>query len=225
MRSGLHEAHRASRCWRGHPLIAALTVMVVSCSAGSPLLRPSPDRISATAPDSFVVDVETSAGAFQVVMHREWSPLAVDRLFYLMRHNFYAGARFYRVVEGFVVQFGFSGRPALDSVWQELPLDDEPVRASNVEGVVSFARGGARTRSFTLFINLADNVRLDSLAGRGVVGFPPVGRVVAGMDAVFALFSGYANQPRQDSIAVVGNAYLDRHFPELDSIIRTTVRY
>jgi peptidyl-prolyl cis-trans isomerase A (cyclophilin A) len=209
----------------GSFLLAALAATVMSCSARSPLLNPAPDQVSAMAPDSFVVDVETSAGAFQIVMHREWSPVAVDRAFYLMRHNFYAGARFYRVVEGFVAQFGFSGRPQLDSVWRPLRLDDEPVRTSNAQGVVSFARGGARTRSYTLFINLADNPRLDTLSGDGVVGFPPIGRVVAGMDAVLALHSGYGNQPRQDSIATVGNAYLDRHFPQLDSIIRTTVRY
>jgi len=210
--------------WVRHGLLCVFVLLVAACGPGSPLLRPTPDRLTAVAPDSFLVDIETSAGAFEIVMHRAWSPLAVDRVFYLMRHNFYAGARFYRVVDGFVAQFGFSGRPTVDSIWGELRLDDEPVRSSNERGVVSFARGGARTRSYTLFINLADNPRLDTLSVGGVVGYPPIGRVRTGMEAVDSLYSGYGNQPRQDSIARVGNGYLVRRFPLLDSIVRTGVR-
>jgi len=148
----------------------------------------------------------------------------VDRFHYLVRHGYYDGARFFRVVAGFVAQFGLSGRPALDSVWTERSIPDEPVRQSNVRGTVSYARAGPNTRSVQLYINLVDNVRLDTL---NTFGFPPIARVVSGMEVVDSLYSGYGGTgqqrlpgPSQDSIRVAGNPYLDRQFPQLD-LIRT----
>jgi cyclophilin family peptidyl-prolyl cis-trans isomerase len=206
------------------PALVGAAMLLAACGAPAALWRPTSIQRNTIAPDSFVVDITTSAGSVEVVMYREWSPLAVDRAYYLMKHNFYAGARFYRIAEGFVAQFGFSGVPALDSVWRRHPIDDEPVVESNARGIMSFARSGPRTRSYTLFVNLADNPRLDTLAVGGIVGYPPIGRIRAGMEAIDALYGGYAQQPRQDSIAVDGNAYLERHFPQLDSIVRTRVR-
>jgi cyclophilin family peptidyl-prolyl cis-trans isomerase len=185
---------------------------------------PSAGDLAAAAPDSFDVRVETTRGTFVLRARRAWSPLGVDRFHFLVRHGFYDDARFFRVVSGFVAQFGLSGRPTMDSVWVERRLADEPVRASNRRGIVAYARGGPNTRSAQLFINLADNVRLDTL---NLIGFPPIGEVVAGMEVVDSLYSLYGGTaahrlpgPRQDSIRVVGNAYLEREFPLLDRILR-----
>ena len=173
-----------------------------------------------TAPDSFLVAFETSRGDFVMELHREWSPMGVDRIHRLALDNFYAGARIYRVNPRYA-QFGYTGRPRLDSIWVGHALPDEPVLASNVRGTVSFARGGPGTRSVILFVNRSDNTDLDRLEWRGVLGFPPVGRIRSGMEVVDALHADYGDDPLQweDSIAALGSAFLDRRYPGLDSII------
>ena len=126
------------------------------------------------APDTFTVGFETSAGPFAIEFVRDWSPIAVDRAYRLSSMGYWAGSRIYRVNEAYA-QFGYSGRPALDSAWVPDGLPDEPARSSNVRGSVSFARGGPNTRSTILFINRGDNVNLDDMQWNDVVGFPPSG--------------------------------------------------
>jgi peptidyl-prolyl cis-trans isomerase A (cyclophilin A) len=208
----------------GRVAFLAAIVWVAACSVNQPLRDPSPDMLAATAPDSFVVEVETSEGTFHVTMHRAWSPLGVDRVYQLMSNDFYAGARFYRVVPGFVAQWGFSGDPALDSTWQEHTIDDEPTVQSNLRGTMSFARAGARSRSYTLFINLVDNARLDDAAAGGVAGYPPIGNIINGLEVVDGFYAAYTEDPPgQDSISMQGNEYLRRRYSQLDSIVGTSV--
>ncbi|MDZ7778746.1 MAG: peptidylprolyl isomerase [Gemmatimonadota bacterium] len=175
---------------------------------------------AATVPDSFDVVLSTSGGEIVMRMHRAWSPRAVDRVYELVSSGFYDGARFYRVNEQFA-QFGFSGRPERDTVWMERRLPDEPVRASNVRGTVAFGRAGPNSRNFVLFVNLVDNTFLDTWSGDGVDGFPPVGRVERGLEVAENLYSGHGDAivAMEDSILARGNAFLDRRFPGLDSIV------
>lgn len=199
-------------------------VAIAACGPNAALWEPTPAMLAAPAPDSFVVEFTTSEGTFDVTMHREWSPLGVDRVYHLASNDFWAGARFYRVLPDFVAQWGFSGDPTLDSIWDGRGIADEPTVASNVRGTVSFARGGPETRSFTLFINLVDNQRLDDVTAGGVAGYPPIGRITRGEDVVHGFYTGYnQDPPRQDSIAALGNEYLRRTFPQLDSIVGTRV--
>ena len=171
-------------------------------------------------PEAFRVEFVTSAGTFEVEFVPEWSPVAVERVRELVDIGFWQGARFYRVNDSYA-QFGYSGQPELDATWIGDGLPDEPSRASNVRGSVSFARGGPGSRGAILFINRVDNTLLDELEWQGVLGFPPVGRVVTGMDVVDSLHGGYGEETMEweDSIATVGNAFLDRVYPELDSIV------
>lgn len=209
--------------WRAAAAIAA-ALFVAACGQNAALYRPAPEDLEAQAPDSFLVEVQTSEGTFTVKMRRHWSPLGVDRVYHLVDNDFYAGARIYRVVDGFVAQWGFSGQPVLDSVWRDHPIEDESTVASNVRGTVAFARGGPMTRSHQLFINLVDNVRLDDLASGGVEGYPPLGEIEAGLEVVDGFYGAYADRvPSQDSIRIVGNDYLRREYPQLDSIISTRV--
>jgi len=175
--------------------------------------------LAAPAPDSFVVAFTTSAGDFEMTFHRMASPVAVDRVYELAQRGFWDGARIYRVNERYA-QFGYSGDPELDADWVPAGIPDEPVIESNVRGSVSFARGGVGTRSAILFINRLDNTNLDEISWNGVDGFPPVGLVSSGMEVVDRLYSGYGDSPMQweDSIAAIGNRFLDRAYPELDSI-------
>jgi len=206
----------------------ALTVLTLAaglalgCAQRNPLLDPAPKELARAAPDSFDVRVESSRGPFVIRVHRAWSPLGADRFHYLVRSRYYDETRFFRVVGGFVAQWGLSGDSAVNAAWQGKSIPDEPVRASNTRGRVSYARGGPNTRSVQLYVNLVDNVRLDTVS---TFGFPPIGEVVTGMDAVDSLtfeYGGRSNQrlpgPSQDSIRVRGNAYLARAFPKLDYI-------
>jgi cyclophilin family peptidyl-prolyl cis-trans isomerase len=208
----------------GRLALPAAALWLAACGVNAALWEPTPEMLALAAPDSFTVAIETSEGTIDVVMHRAWSPLGVDRMYHLMRNDFYRGARIYRVVPGFVAQWGFSGDPVLDSLWEDRPLDDEPTVASNLRGTLSFARAGARTRSYTLFVNLVDNPRLDDVPAGGVVGYPPIGRIERGLDVVDGFYPGYSDDPpMQDSISTLGNEYFRRKYPQLDSIVGTRV--
>ncbi len=172
-----------------------------------------------TAPEWFAAEFETTRGRFVVTIHRDWAPLGADRFHSLIESGFFAGVRFFRVIKGFMAQFGISPDPRTAAVWRVRRIDDDPVLASNTRGRVSFATAGPGTRTTQLFINLVDNSRLDSM------GFAPVGEVTEGMDVVDSLFSGYGEGapsgrgPAQDRIQAEGNAYLEREFPDLDAVL------
>lgn len=207
------------------PVLAFLAALAVAaCGRNAALYDPSPAVLGAEGPDSFLVQVGTSEGDFTLKVRRHWSPEGADRVHHLMTNDFYAGARIYRVVDGFVAQWGYSGDPVRDSVWRDHSLPDEPTVGSNVRGVVSFARGGPESRTFQLFVNLVDNLRLDSLVSGGVRGYPPVGEIVDGIEVVDGFYQAYQERtPSQDSIRILGNDYLRRVYPQLDSIVSTRV--
>lgn len=186
------------------------------------MLTPTVKDLAWTAPDSFDVQLETSRGRVVLTAYRAWSPLAVDRLHFLTVQHYYDDARFFRMIPGFVVQWGIAGDPALNKVWDDRTVPDEPVRTSNVRGTVAYARGGPDTRGVQLYVNLGSNARLDTL---NTFGFPPIARVKEGLDLLDSMFAGYSCRrgsvgtcPSQDSIQSQGNRYLERVFPKLDYI-------
>jgi peptidyl-prolyl cis-trans isomerase A (cyclophilin A) len=194
----------------------------LACARRPPLLAPTPKDLARVGPDSFLVQLETSRGNVELMVHRAWSPLGVDRMHFLLSQGYYDGARFFRVVPGFVVQWGISRDSSVNKVWNDRDLPDEPVRQSNTRGRISYARAGPNTRSVQLYINLADNSRLDTA---NVFGFPPIGEVRDGMALVDSLYAGYSCRrgsqgtcPGQDSIQARGEDYLSRSFPRLDVI-------
>src|SRR2546423_8208150 len=186
-------------------------------TAANPLLDPQSSEMGASAPGSFRVRFETSGGPFVVEVTRTWAPHGADRLYNLVRHGFYDGARFFRVVPGFVVQFGWWGRPAVSARWRPATIPDDPVTQHNGRGTLTFATAGPNTRTTQLFINYRDNRSLDGM------GFAPLGRVVEGMDVVDHIYAGYGERPNQGQIEAQGNAYLAAQFPRLDSITRAMI--
>ena len=202
----------------------ALTALTLACAEKAPppadtaTPAPPPPATPAVpaAPAQFKVRFETSKGPIVIELHRDWSPNGVDRIHQLVEASYFDDVRFFRVVPGFVVQFGMHGDPATNAKWVAQPLMDDPVKQSNKRGTVVFAKPTMpNARTTQLFINLTDNS--SSLDPQG---FSPVGEVVEGMSVIDRLYSGYADQPtgRQGEIAAEGNAYLNRTFPKLDFI-------
>ena len=163
---------------------------------------------------------ETSRGDFVALAHRVWAPHGADRFHRLVTTGFFDGCRFFRVLNGFVAQFGISGDPMTSAAWRRRTIPDDPVVESNTRGRVTFAMAGPGSRTTQLFINCGDNPGLDEM------GFAPIAEVVEGMDVVDRLYSGYGEGtprgrgPDQGRIQREGNAYLDREFPQLDAIHR-----
>jgi peptidyl-prolyl cis-trans isomerase A (cyclophilin A) len=182
------------------------------------LLRPG--MLKEKAPDTFQVKFETTRGDFTVTVTRAWAPLGADRFYNLVKHHFYDNASFFRVVPGFVVQFGISGYPPVAAAWANANIKDEPVVGSNKRGSLTYAKTSMpNTRSTQVFINLKDNPGLDGQ------GFSPFGAVDGnGMNVVEMLYDQYGdNGPDQEQLTKLGKPYLDKNFPKVDSIKTATL--
>ena len=194
------------------PASFALALLTLACGK-----EPSRAAPAGPAPDSFRVAFETSKGRFVVEAVRAWAPNGADRFYALAREGFFDGERFFRVVPGFVAQFGIADDRKANERWEKLPLPDDPVRQHNVRGTIVFTTDGPNTRTHQMFVNLADNSRLDR------DGFAPFGRVVEGMAVVDSLYDDYGDDPQQHLISTLGNNYLQRMFPKLDYIVTARV--
>jgi peptidyl-prolyl cis-trans isomerase A (cyclophilin A) len=174
----------------------------------------TPLKLSEQAPATYDAKFVTTAGDFTIHVVREWAPLGADRFYNLVKYHFYTDASVFRVLPGFVAQFGISADPRISWVWQNANIKDDPVKQSNIKGTVTFATGGPNTRTTQVFINLANNATLDSR------GFAPFGQVTEGMSVVEKLYSGYGEgaSNQQGAIQAQGKAFLDKNFPKLDSI-------
>ncbi|MHB8754327.1 MAG: peptidylprolyl isomerase [Candidatus Acidiferrales bacterium] len=176
-----------------------------------------PASLHATAPAVYDVKFHTTKGDFTMQVTRSWAPIGADRFYNLVEHHFYDGAAFFRVIQGFVVQFGINANPHISAVWQRADIKDDPVSQSNGPGTVTFATGGPNTRTTQVFISLVNNARLDAM------GFAPFGKIIEGMDVVNQLYSGYGESPDQGKIQSQGKVYLEKSFPKLDTIITARV--
>ncbi len=202
--------------------IAVLLALVVSGPAWSQGVG-NPAALNEPAPATYKAKFDTSKGAFVIEVHRDWAPNGADRFYNLVKNGFYDNARFFRVISGFMVQFGINGDPKLSAVWREARIKDDPVRQSNKRGLITFATAGPNTRTTQVFINFGDNTGLDRQ------GFAPFGQVVSGMNVVDGLFSGYGEGapsgqgPEQGRVQQEGNAYLIKEFGKLDYIKKATI--
>jgi peptidyl-prolyl cis-trans isomerase A (cyclophilin A) len=195
------EQHRLKRFLA----VASLAVTLVACSRAQ---APTNEK----APDVFRINFDTSKGPVVVEIKREQAPNGADRLYSLVKAKYYDGARFYRVVPGFMVQWGAAADPAASAAWDQ-GIPDDPVKDTNARGTITFAASSQpNSRTTHLFINYADNARLDQM------GFAPLGKVVSGMENVDQIYSGDGERPDQMAIKASGNEYLQKEFPNLDYI-------
>jgi peptidyl-prolyl cis-trans isomerase A (cyclophilin A) len=201
---------------------SALAAMLGVC-AGTLISCGKKGKAPVRSPDQYKVRLQTTKGDVILLVHRDWAPHGADHFYELLKMGFYDDNRFFRAVRGFVVQFGMNGDPKVNGDWANITIPDDPPKMSNKTGTITFANSGPDSRSTQVFINLADNVRLDSM------DFPPFGEVIEGMDHVEHFYMDYGDGPPngdgpdQSDIAATGNAFLDHRFPNLDRLIRARV--
>lgn len=203
--------------------IILLLIVILTSSCASKKFKEK--WLEKKAPETFKARFETTKGNFDIEAVREWSPNGVDRLYQLIKNEYYQDMAIFRVVPKFVAQFGIHNDTLINNAWQKRGVEDEPVIVKNDSMTISFARGGVNTRSNQIFINLKENYRLDKLAYSGVTGFPVVAKVIAGQENVLKFYNGYGDKLgyKQDSISKFGNTFLREKYPKVDYILKAYI--
>jgi peptidyl-prolyl cis-trans isomerase A (cyclophilin A) len=205
--------------------LMAIAVMFFAAAAGTAVAQINMDKLlnpaqlNETAPDKFKVKFDTSKGEFIVEVTRAWAPNGADRFYNLVKNGFYDNCKFFRNIEGFMVQFGINGNPKISAAMMRARIKDDPAKQSNTRGYITFAMAGPDTRTTQLFINFGDNSSLDTK------GFSPFGKVTKGMNVVDSLYNQYGGKPSdaQPQIQAEGNTFLEKNFPKLDFIKTATI--
>jgi peptidyl-prolyl cis-trans isomerase A (cyclophilin A) len=210
-------------------LAALLAVASAALVAQTPAAVPrksllNPAGLNETAPATYNVTFDTSAGEFVVKVTRDWAPNGADRFYNLVKNGYYDDVRFFRAIAGFMVQFGINGDPAVNTAWRNARIAPDPVKQSNKKGYITYAMGATPdTRTTQVFINYGNNASLDKM------GFAPFGEVVKGIEVVDKLHTGYGegaprgSGPEQGRLQMEGNAYLKKDFPKLDYVKKATI--
>jgi peptidyl-prolyl cis-trans isomerase A (cyclophilin A) len=202
--------------------LAAAVLLPVTALAQKPSLK-NAASLNEKAPATYKARFDTSAGVFVVEVTRDLAPLGADRFYNLVKNGFYDGTRFFRVIPGFMVQFGIHGDPAVSAVWRNARINDDPVKGTNSPMTITFATGGPNTRTTQVFINFGNNAGLDKQ------GFAPFGRVIEGQDVVKKIYAEYGEGaprgkgPDQGRLQMEGNAYLAKDYPKMDYIKSATI--
>ena len=201
---------------------AAVGVVAQTAAPRKSLMNPA--AFKETAPETYNVKFDTSAGEFVIKVTRAWAPNGADRFYNLVKNGFYDEARFFRAVPNFMVQFGINGNPTVAKIWQTARIPPDKVTQSNKKGFITFAMGATPdTRTTQVFINFRNNTNLDGM------GFAPFGEVVSGIENVDKIYTGYGEAaprgsgPPQARVVAEGNAYLTKSFPKMDFIRKATI--
>jgi cyclophilin family peptidyl-prolyl cis-trans isomerase len=192
-------------------LLLTSTLALLSCK------KPPPPVV---VPPVFRVQFETSQGTFVVEANKSWAPHGVDRFHELVRMRYFDEGRFFRVLTGFIAQFGVHRDFNVHEKWRQFFIVDDPPKEKNLRGTLAFAKSDPGTRSTEIFINLADNAVLDDQA------FVPFAKIVDGIGVIDKLYSGYGELRPEGKEIDPGrlegetNEYLVQHFPKMDYILR-----
>jgi peptidyl-prolyl cis-trans isomerase A (cyclophilin A) len=202
--------------------ILAAAAVVAGCGSGgakATTTGSAQQPPAAKAPAVYRVRFTTTKGPFVVTVYRAWAPRGADRFYQLVRACYYDGDRLFRVVPGFVVQWGINPSPAVSATWERKTIHDDPVTHSNTPGTIAFATAGPNSRTTQVFVNLGSNSSLDGQ------GFAPFGRVSSDMTSIAKLYHGYGEQPTraQAQMFAQGEAFLAKTFPKLDRILTARI--
>ncbi len=215
-----------------------LTVLLMGCAfaqtksvapakpAAPAAAKPSllnPAALNATAPAEFDVKFTTTKGDVMIHVTRAWAPHGADRFYNLVHAGFFTDIAVFRVISGFMAQFGVSGDPNVARAWRMANIPDDKVTQTNKRGRLTFATSGPNSRTTQMFINFSNNAGLDGQ------GFAPIGEVTTGMEVIDKLYAEYGEGapsgrgPDQGQLQAEGNAYLSKSFPKLDKIISAKI--
>ncbi len=189
------------------------TLLLTACHKEAPK--------AVVVPEVFRVKFQTSRGDVIVEARRAWAPHGVDRFHELVRMRYFDQGRIFRVVPGFIAQFGVHRDFNVHEKWRGYFIVDDPPQQKNLRGTLAYAMSGPTTRATEIFINLADNAALDAQA------FAPFARVVQGMDVVDRFYAGYGEMRPEGKyidparVESEANEYLIQRFPYLDFILHT----
>jgi peptidyl-prolyl cis-trans isomerase A (cyclophilin A) len=195
--------------------VLACGALLASCALLTGCSRPKPKVV---VPEVYDVAFDTTQGSFTVEVSRAWAPRGADRFYELVNMRYFDEGRFFRVLPGFIAQFGVHKDFKVHDMWREYFIIDDPRKQDNLRGTLAFAQAGPNTRATEVFINLADNRVLDEQA------FVPFARIVSGMDVPDKLYSGYGELgpegkgPDSGRVEEEANEYLVPRFPRLDYI-------
>lgn len=194
------------------PAVLLLALFSAAC-------QKEPQKI--VVPDVFRVKFTTSQGDFTIEATKAWAPRGVDRFDELVRVHYFDEGRFFRMIPGFIAQFGVNKDYDVHDKWRKFFIVDDPMtNQKNTRGTLSFAQSGPNTRATEIFINLGDNKVLDDQ------GFVPFAKVVDGMEVIDKFYAGYGDLRPEGKEIDPGrleegtNAYLIPHFPKMDYIKR-----
>lgn len=202
-----------------------LMVTLAGCESQNSYIPKSED--DPQAPDNFQFVIQTSKGNITAEAIREWSPKGVDRLYHMIREGYYDSSFIFRVQHEYVVQFGISGQADESQYWRKHPISDEPVTHSNMLGTIAYAREGKESRDTQLFINVNNNLKLDTIEFMGLRGFPPIGKIIG--DSSWATIRnlngkhGIDPAEHQEEMYEQGNAYVEKNYPDLDLILKVSL--
>lgn len=203
-----------------------ISLLVLSCCLfGSFAQAPDPKVLQLKAPEVFRAEFKTTKGVFTIEATRKWSPLGADRLYQLISSGYFTNSLFFRVERNYVIQFGIAATYPVNRFWDPKKIQDEPVLQKNVKGTISFVRARANSRTAQLFVNMIDNVKLDTTSVGGAKGFTPIAKVIKGMDVLIKLNDQYGKMPAmvQDSLYKYSNPYFEKLFPGMDKILSATI--
>ena len=132
--------------------------------------------------------IETTMGDIKLELDGKLAPITVDHFLKLVDSGFYDGLIFHRVIPGFMAQGG-GYTPGLELKEDEATIPNESGNGmSNMRGTIAMARtNDPHSANTQFFINVADNVRLDS--GNNRWGYAVFGYVIEGMEVVDEIVS------------------------------------
>ena len=162
----------------------------------------NPAALKEQAPPVYRATFDTSKGPFVIEVHRDWAPNGADRFYNLVKNGFFDDARFFRVVEGFMVQFGINGNPKVVTPCGRRRAS-RTIRSANqrTSGLRNVRDRRSPTRALPRSSSVsATTSNLDSQ------GFAPFGKVVSGMKVVDALYNGYGERRAAGTRARAGQA-------------------
>ena len=170
-----------------------------------------PTRVSCSIASA---DASGARGTFRITVRPDWSAALAAAFVERVDAGFYDGCFFFRVLPGFIAQFGI--KPTWAGRKWSRPTPDAPgPGATNTRGTIAFAGGAHPTQ---LFVNLGDNSRLDR---EHTVPFAQVDD--AGMAVLDQIYTGYKEGSGQVAAYQQGVDELQRQFPRMSWIERCAV--